>query len=281
MSLTRWSILIAAMNIAFNAPSILSAGVIASTSASWTGFTCPYNPTTQTCDGPSTSFGDSTSTTGTNVSAIIYPSFGEGEAGGTALATYGYISAYAHANSGVDGGGPFQGFRITSMIGDASASFDDFITIYGGTGGGTVEGTGTFYCCRYYDAVGSAQFTLGDATVFASPYYPLGAPFDLLTPFTFGVPFQIRGSVVEHAMDSAPSDPDQGSADGLAQFSVSSLVVRDVSGQPLTGYTYSTASESRYALQDGSFVPETGHWDYIAACSLRFTEPPDFQAAFN
>ena len=255
MNLTRWSIVVAALIIAVHPPSILSASVIASASASWTGYSCTWNPTTQTCDAPGTSLGDSTSTTGTNVSADVTPQHAgaNGGAQSTALATYGYVSAYARASSG---GNLFFGFFISLMQADASASFDDFITIYGGTGVGTVEGLGDFYCCHYYDAIGTADFTLGGATLSAPQSELYSTPFDLLTPFTFGVPFQIRASVHEYARDSAPQDIDQGSADGFASVGLSSLIVRDASGQALTGYTYSTASESRYALQEGTFVPE-------------------------
>ena len=151
----------------------------------------------------------------------------------------------------------FHGFWISTMTAEASASFDDFITIYGGTGAGTVEGIGTFVCCRYYDAFGSARFELGGATV-SAPQNENGSPFDLLTSFTFGVPFQIRGTANERASDFAPSDSFDGSADGLASVSLSSLILRDAQGRILTDYTYSTASEARYSLQGGTFVPEPG-----------------------
>jgi len=60
------------------------------------------------------------------------------------------FSAYAGANSG---GNFVIGVLVYSMQADASASFDDFITIYGGTGGGTVETIGSFECCHHFDAV--------------------------------------------------------------------------------------------------------------------------------
>jgi hypothetical protein len=199
------------------------------------------------------------STTGTNVSASISPPDpGIGGSNSTAFASYGYVSANARASSGVGGPAYFHGFWISMMTADASASFDDLITIYGGTGGGTVEGIGSFVCCHYYDAFGSAQFILGGASASAPQAELVSTPFDLLTPFTFGVPFQIRGTASEYASDFAPSDPNQGSSDGLAAVSLSSLIVRDANGQTLTGYTYSTASESRYTLQGGAYAPEPG-----------------------
>ena len=58
------------------------------------------------------------------------------------------------------------------------------------------------------------------------------------------------------AGDYAPSDTQTGAEDGSAGVSLRSLMVSDANGQPLSGYTYSSASEARYPLQAGSFVPE-------------------------
>jgi hypothetical protein len=196
------------------------------------------------------------SAAGTEVSAsVIASSPGLGGSFSNASASYGYVSAYARASSGISGSTFFHGFWISNTSADATASFDDFMTIYGGSGEGTVEAIGSFVCCHYYDAMGSARFTLGGAAV-SAPQNENGSTFDLLTPFTFGVPFEIRGNASVFASDFAPSDPSQGSSDGLATVSLSTLIVRDGNGQLLTGYTYSTASESRYTLQDGTFAPE-------------------------
>jgi hypothetical protein len=87
-----------------------------------------------------------------------------------------------------------------------------------------------------------------------------------MTPFTFGVPFNISGSANMSAGDYAPSDTQTGEEDGSAGVSLRSLVVMDANGQPLAGYTYSSASEARYPLQAGTFVPEprTGQMALLA-----------------
>lgn len=255
MNLTRVSVVLVSLWSA-SFPAGLSAGVIAVASASWSGGVCPSGPWIF-CAGPVIAVGASETTAGTNASASVsIPSPGVGGAGSSAVAGYGYISASAGANSGVYGF-VFESLHVSESEASASASFDDLITIYGGVGFGTVEAFGTFSCCRHYDGNGQAHFRLGTTGAYA-PWGWQESGFDVTTSFTFGVPFEIGGSVEADARDFVPYDPYEGSADGFGTVSLSSLSVSDANGQRLEGYTYSSASGSRYALKNGIFTPEPG-----------------------
>jgi hypothetical protein len=256
------------------------AGVIASASASWAGQVCSgLWPFGEACQGTVTPVGGSTSQTGTSVVAgLTIPSPGEGGIVASASAAYASISVEARGNTGElqwrVGSCCTMGRLDDNPQSSASASFQDTITILGGVGSGTLEAIGSlgFFVQPDDGPRGITDLSFGVGTAGQFLNFAAGdhsASFDLLTPFAFGVPFNISGNASASAGDYQPNDPNVGAEYARSSVSFSSLLVFDANGQPLSGYTYSSASEARYPLQAGTFVPEpkTGQMALLAlAC---------------
>jgi hypothetical protein len=234
-----------------------SAGTLAgSVSASWTGYTCVLDPSEPIapCVPPYTPIGDSISDTGPNVSVglVFTDPAGSLSVNAMASAGYGSANAFARSTSGVFGSLPNVPLRLGPVTAQASASFDDMIAISGGSGTGTLAFDLGVSCLRF-DANVSANLTVGPAIQFCTGGFIQAV---LSTTFSFDVPFHVRGSVSTTAMDVEPLNPFSGSSDGTVVAQLRNLIVSDGNGQRLTDFTYSSDSGSRYAFQDGTFIPE-------------------------
>ena len=186
-------------------PASLSAGTIASASASWTGQVCSglWDNPVPGCNGTITPVGGSTRGTGTTGAGagFSFPSSLQPYVlgGGVADATvsYGGVSVFASGNIGVVGNGQSCCVPLHIFTADDStnASFQDTITILGGVGSGTLEATGFVSITIQGDfgptAEGFAGLVVGSAAANTFLFSHSGfVAFDLMTPFTFGVQFK-------------------------------------------------------------------------------------------
>jgi hypothetical protein len=116
----------------------------------------------------------------------------------------------------------------------ATASFSDYITIFGGSGTGTLS-VNYSSACSFEGSPCPITYVLPPGT------------------FTFGQPFLVSASV------SAWGDSVNGAGgqdiDEQAFFSLNSLTIN---GDPQ--YTYSSASGAIYPFTDANYIPEPATW---------------------
>ena len=167
---------------------------------------------------------------------------------------FGDLSGYAHAETGF---GALHTYASATNLGgtlyswaSATASFDDNLTVSGGTG------TGYFLADFTVDGTRDAS---GDAFSTSGLYWsnlPGGVPGNLqsgvhtyegTTPiqFTYGTPFAFHAEMISNIIFAFG-----GFGTGLADFSntarLSAVHVLDASGNPVTNFTLTSASGHQY-----------------------------------
>ncbi|HLK02840.1 MAG TPA: hypothetical protein VKT53_00265 [Candidatus Acidoferrum sp.] len=144
-------------------------------------------------------------------------------------ATYGALAASTSGDA-LPGPDPIRAISdVTATVG-----FNDLVTIFGGTGQGQLSYTASI--------IGNIDYLSGKG----GSYYL--TQVNIPTTFTFGVPFEIGAQLF------ARSDAFFGGTGEDASLTITSLSVSDANSNLLSGYTFTDASETKYAFVNGSFA---------------------------
>jgi len=170
----------------------------------------------------------SSTSSGPFVTATSASGLETASAGATFSASDGSISVSAGGSGEADD----LGFCSSTM--GAVVSFSDVVTIIGSNGSGELTFTA--------DQNGNAFFDFGPSIS------SFGIDSNIPTTFVFGVPFEISADVSVDVIAAMAS------AQAFANFTLTSLTVSDANGNPLSGYSYTDASNTAYPFLGGELV---------------------------
>ncbi|HEY7333366.1 MAG TPA: PEP-CTERM sorting domain-containing protein [Bryobacteraceae bacterium] len=193
-------------------------------------------------------------------------------AGGSATAAYGSLFATVNASVNPTSNGP----GLSDFLGQASASFDDTLTVFGGTGLGYISYAFNGSITSITQTPGN-QFTVQQGNLppggFGIQTFSNGfnQPFNYQTPFyafTFGVPFTLNVEA-QAFTQSAPGD---GFGTGSVRVNLSGITVVGPRRQPVS-FTIASKSGAVYATPEPSSLLLTATLAGLVGLAIRKRTP--------